>query len=291
MHVMRAGYGVRVSSWDRVRVPNGLATVHLVYPPLGPGGWGSSQNRHLRPPAPCRALDAASDDSRKGRAKVCASYETIECGLSDNRFRPRGAGSSGRCDLFESSQGGGGVRWHGVRSGGARVGPSAPLMAIPINLPARDPSTAPARPYAKADPPMAPSTDHLLLPCGYCGATRESETPLDLGGRIEESAHSREDLWVRDTTGMVMGNCYAPTLDPDVGAVQRHIRGCSRLQSWGHSLTQMAMWRSQRLAKTLVGLPQTGHSIGPVCGRSTTVPDDRQRCALSLEPCAHPHTP
>ena len=118
---------------------------------------------------------------------------------------------------------------------------SGPLTAILFNLPAHGPSTAPARVCAKPDPPMAPSTDDLLLLCGSRVAHEESETPLDLGSSVEESAHSHEDLWARDTMGMVMGTCYAPTLDPDVGAVQRHIRGCSRLQSWGHSLTQMAM--------------------------------------------------
>ena len=170
-------------------------------------------------------------------------------------------------------------------------GTSAPLTAITLNLPSREPNTAPARPCARLDPPLTPFTDHLPLPSGSRVAHEDSETPTDLAASIEESAQDHEGPCICVGYDMEVDTRHAPTLDPDVGAVQWDIRGCSRLQSWGHSLTQMAMWRSQRLAKTLVGLPQTGHSIGPVCGRSTTVPDDRQRCAFSLEPRAHPHTP
>jgi hypothetical protein len=99
--------------------------------------------------------------------------------------------------------------------------PSAPLSAIPSSLPGCDPATSPAHLPAKPDPPLTPSTDHLLLPCGSRIAHEDSETPTDLGGCVGESARGHADPWVRAIDDTAVDAQHVPTLDPELAAVHR----------------------------------------------------------------------
>ena len=111
-------------------------------------------------------------------------------------------------------------------------GPSAPLAAIPSNLPVREPATSPAHPSAKPDPPLAPSADDLHGPCGMRGSSNDSEMAMEVESRIEESVIALGDLGVRDGTRMEVGNHHVPTPDPDVVAAQ-----------WSYDTASMYRWR------------------------------------------------
>ena len=101
------------------------------------------------------------------------------------------------------------------------VGTSAPLPATSPSLSGCDPFTSPARPLGKPDPPLTPSTEHLLLPCGSRIAHEDSETPTDLGGCVGESACGHADPWVRAIDETAVDTQHVPTLDPELAAVHR----------------------------------------------------------------------
>ena len=76
---MRAGYGVTVTLWARVRVTKWIGIVNLLRPLPGPVPGGSSQNCHHRPPSPCPRR-------RRCRKKDANSVQRFRTGFETKEF-------------------------------------------------------------------------------------------------------------------------------------------------------------------------------------------------------------
>ena len=102
----------------------------------------------------------------------------------------------------------------------ATGGMSAPLAAIPHNLPARKPATSPAHPPSNPDPPLAPSADDLHGLQGACASPDSSEMATDLDGCMEESAPTLGEPRVYDDTCLAVEMTRVPTPDPELYTLQ-----------------------------------------------------------------------